>query len=195
MRASLAVLRAASDNAMPDEDTLVRRAQADPTVFEALYLRYRDRIYWYLRSRTSAEEDAADLTQHVFLQAMERLHQYRPRKGPFAAWLFAIARHAATDFHRRHHTTVDWECLPAALHPIDTQDVEGDAMTREALARLDQLLSALPAEKREILALRFAGGLTIAEIAAVTGRSAEATRKQLTRTLQTLEGNYHDSVS
>jgi RNA polymerase sigma-70 factor (ECF subfamily) len=126
---------------------------------------------------------------------MERLHQYRPRKGPFAAWLFAIARHAATDFHRRHHTTVDWECLPAALHPIDTQDVEGDAMTREALARLDQLLSALPAEKREILALRFAGGLTIAEIAAVTGRSAEATRKQLTRTLQTLEGNYHDSVS
>jgi RNA polymerase sigma-70 factor (ECF subfamily) len=194
MRASLALLLTARKDAAPDEATLVQQARVDQALFEALYLRYRDRIYWYLRSRTASEDDAADLTQQVFLQAMERLHQYRSRRGSFAAWLFAIARHAATDFHRRHHATVDWECLPAALHPVDARNLETDAVHRETLARLDQLLSALPVEKREILALRVAGGLTIAEIGAVTGRSAEATRKQLTRTLQTLEANYHDPV-
>src|SRR5947209_6911559 len=149
MHSDLAAVRHASEDTARDEDTLVQQARADPAVFEVLYLRYRDRIYRYLRARTPSEQDAADLTQHVFLQALERLHQYRSRKGSFAAWLFAVARHAAIDFHRRHHATVDWECLPAALRPVDTHDVEIDAVTHETLARLDQLLRALPTAKRE----------------------------------------------
>jgi RNA polymerase sigma-70 factor, ECF subfamily len=194
MHSSLALLRHTSEDAAGDDETLVQQARSDHHVFEVLYLRYRDRIYRYLRARTPSEDDAADLTQQVFLKAIDRLHQYRPKTGSFAAWLFAIARHAAADFHRRHHATVDWEYLPAALHPVDAHDVEIDAVTRETLARLDQLLSALPTDKRELLALRFAGELTIAEIASVTGRSPEATRKQLTRTLQTLEDHYDDST-
>lgn len=194
MHSNLAEIRDTIADAGLDDVVLVQQAQADPAVFDAIYRRYRNRIYWYLRSRTQTEDDAADLTQHVFLQAMEHLQQYRAKRGPFAAWLFAIARHAATDFHRRHHTTVEWECLPAALHPVDALDVELDAEKKEMLAHLDHLLGALPADKREILALRFAGRLTIPEIAAVIGKSAEATRKQLTRTLQTLEDNYHDPV-
>jgi RNA polymerase sigma-70 factor (ECF subfamily) len=192
MRSNLAILRHASEGAAPDEETLVQQARGDPAAFEVLYLRHRDQIYRYLRARTPSENDAADLTQHVFVQALERLHQYRSRKGSFAAWLFAVARHAATDFHRRHHTTVDWECVPAALHPVDTHDVEIDAVKQETLARLDQLLGALSTAKRELLALRFAGELTIAEIAVVTGRSPEATRKQLARTLRTLEDHCDD---
>jgi RNA polymerase sigma-70 factor (ECF subfamily) len=194
MRVNLAILPHASEDAVRDDESLVQQVRLDPSVFEVLYRRYRDRIYWYLRARTPSEDDALDLTQHVFLQAIERLEQYRPKKGSFAAWLFAIARHAATDFHRRRHATVDWEGLPAALHPVDGHDVEIDTVQREALARLDQLLRALPRDKREILVLRFAGELTIAEIAAVIGRSPEATRKQLTRILQTLEDRYDDSA-
>lgn len=177
-----------------DEAALVRRACDDPAAFETLYRRYRDRIYWYLRARTEGEEDAADLTQQVFVHALAALRQFHSRKGSVAAWLFSIARHAATDFHRRHRTTVAWEYVPAALQPDDGRDVEADTMRRESLARLPQLLAALPRDKREVLALRFAGGLTIPEIAAVVGKSAEATRKQLTRTLQSLEEQYHDAI-
>jgi RNA polymerase sigma-70 factor (ECF subfamily) len=172
----------------------VRRARDDPAAFEALYRLYRDRIYFYLRARLPGEEDAADMTQQVFLQALDRLAQYRERKGSFAAWLFAIARHAASDFYRRHKPTVEWERLPAAEYPVDSHDVEANALEREALEHLRSLLTTLPDDKREMLALRFAAGLTIPEIAAIIGKSAEATRKQLSRTLHILEEHYHDPV-
>ena len=177
-----------------DDATAVRHACDDPAAFEVLYRRYRNRIYWYVRARTPSDEDAADLTQQVFVHALAALHHYHERKGSVAAWLFSIARHAATDWHRRQRTTIPWEYLPEALHPDDGRDIEADAVRRELLARLRPLLAALPLDKRELLALRFAGGLTIPEIAVVVGKSAEATRKQLTRTLQSLEEQYHDTI-
>ena len=65
------------------EAALVRAAQEDLTAFAPLYERYRDRIYAYLRTRTRSAEDAADLTQHVFLQALDALPRYRPQRVPF----------------------------------------------------------------------------------------------------------------
>ena len=177
-----------------EEAALVQRARDEPAAFETLYRQYRDRIYWYLLARTQGEEDAADLTQQVFVHALGALRQYHERKGSVAAWLFGIARHAAADLHRRRRVTIAWERLPAALHPDDGSDIEADAVRRESLTRLAQLLATFPKDKRDLLALRFAGGLTIPEIAAVVGKSAEATRKQLTRTLHSLEEQYHDAA-
>ena len=62
------------------EAALVRAAQEDLTAFAPLYERYRDRIYAYLRTRTRSAEDAADLTQQVFLQALDALPRYRPQR-------------------------------------------------------------------------------------------------------------------
>jgi RNA polymerase sigma-70 factor (ECF subfamily) len=194
MQSSIAVTGAPSAGTGEEEQAAVHAASRDPAAFEVLYQRYRDRIYWYLRARTPSEDDAADLTQEVFLRTLDRLRQYRSRKGTFAAWLFGIARHDATDFHRRRKLTVEWEGLPPALHPLSGQNVENEVTSREALARLEQVLAGLPSETRELLALRFAGGLTIPEIATVIGKSPEATRKKLTRTLQAMEDRYHDPV-
>jgi RNA polymerase sigma-70 factor, ECF subfamily len=178
MQASLVRPR---DDDRPDpqaEATLVRQARTDPALFTTLYDRYRDRIYWYLRARVSRDEDAADLTQQVFLQALERLHQYQERKGSFAAWLFAIARHAAANSHRRTRS-VEWDYLPPALQATDMDTTEADVLQRESVARLTQILSSLPVKKRELIVLRFVSALTIPDIAAVIGKSPEATRKEI----------------
>jgi RNA polymerase sigma-70 factor (ECF subfamily) len=146
-----------------------------------------------VRARTQNNEDAADLTQQVFVRAFDRLWRYHGGKGSFATWLFSIARHASTDFHRRQRPTVVLDSVTLELQASDDSDPEAGALQREALVRLRPLLAALPADKRELLALRFAAGLTIVEIATVIGKSAEATRKQITRTLQILEDQYHES--
>jgi len=156
-----------------------------------LYHRYRQRIYAYLRARTSDAEETADLTQHVFLQALDALPRYRSRQVPFAAWLFRIARNAATDFHRRRRTTVAWDPLPEALQPSDEHDLDAGVLRREDMARLHALVHALDRDTRELLALRFVGRLTIAEIA-VVGKSEAATQKKLFRTIQTLQERYHE---
>jgi RNA polymerase sigma-70 factor (ECF subfamily) len=86
---------------MDAEDALIVQAQANPERLGELYQRYLPRIYRYLRRLTASNEDASGLTQVVFIKAMAALPGYRPGRGPFPAWLFRIARNAATDAHRR----------------------------------------------------------------------------------------------
>ena len=175
-----------------DESALVLAARHDASAFGTLYLRYLDRVYWYLRARTPSEEDAADLTQQVFLQALAALPCYRQHSVPFTAWLFRIARNVAIDFQRRRRATVAWDALPEGWRAGALPDLEHAAMRAEAIDRLRTLLAQLDAEKRELLALRFAAGLTVAEIAVVIGKSEAATKKQLARLVQSLKEKYRD---
>jgi RNA polymerase sigma-70 factor (ECF subfamily) len=173
---------------------LVRAAQADSAAFAPLYQRYRDRIYRYLRTRTSSDEDAADLTQQVFLQALDALPRYRIQQTPFAAWLTRIAHNLAVNDRQRRKTTVPWDYLPEALQPLADGDLDDQVLRDEALSQLGAALQTLKASAREVLALRFAAGLTVAETAAVVGRSEAAVKKQLTRTLHALKERYHDTA-
>lgn len=53
-----------------DDLALVLAAQTDPRSFAGLYRRYRDRVCWYVRTRTTTDQDAEDLTQQIFTRAL-----------------------------------------------------------------------------------------------------------------------------
>lgn len=175
----------------PDDDiALVRHAQRHADSFDALYYRYVDRVYAYVRARTTSQHDADDLTQQIFFHALRALRQYDPSRGSFAAWLFRIARNAVTDHYRRRRVTVPWDAMPPWQEPLSDDDPEEMALVGEDIIRLRSLLLTLDAEKRELLALRYAGGLSMAEIGAVVGKSEEATKKQIARCLRRLKERY-----
>src|SRR5207248_3040182 len=137
----------------------------------ARYQRYVARVYRFLRVRCSSPDEAADLTQLVFLKMAEALPRYRERGAPFAAWLFRIARNAGIDHARRYRVTVPWDSLTDAVAP---DDVEASALDRETRTRVGALLATLSSDERELLSLRFAAGLSSREIAAVVGGSEVA---------------------
>jgi hypothetical protein len=62
------------DDRLLDDQTLIARALAHPARFAPLYQRYLTRVYSYVRTRVGSEEDAADLTQQVFLRALVGCH-------------------------------------------------------------------------------------------------------------------------
>lgn len=124
------------------------------------------------------------------MQALDALPRYCERGLPFAAWLFRIARNVLTDAHRRRPSVLVWESLPESLLGVDA-DLERSVLRQGALARLRVLFNRLDADKRELLRLRFAGGLNAREIGEVVGKREVAVKKQLTRTLHTLKEQYH----
>ena len=65
-------------------------------------------------------------------------------------------------------------------------------LQQESLAQLRRHLARLDPAKRELLALRFAAGLTAPQIATIVGRSPAAVKKDLTRTLHRLKELYHE---
>lgn len=188
----------ADDAPHDDETALIQTAQRDLAAFGPLYARYVDRIYAYLRTRTgyARAADAADLTQQVFLRALDALPRYRVRDGvTVAAWLFRIARNAATDWQRREGRTVPWEAVPEEQHPaVPSEPADGELLRQDAIAQVYRLLATLDATTREAINLRFGAQLTLAEIGAVLGISEEAARKRISRALHTLKERFRDDT-
>ena len=182
-------LRAGTVQHHPD-DALVAAAQADREAFAAIYERYLPRVYRYLAAKASSPEEAADLTQAVFLKAFDGIGKFRAGSTPFASWLFRIARNTAVDAHRRTRPSVPWEL--AAFEPEAPGTPETNVIERERLGELRAAIATLEPSKRDLLALRYAGGLTAAEIAPLVGKSPEAVKKQLQRTLRELKEHYRD---
>lgn len=167
-----------------------RNAEAEADEFGAVYERHLPAIYNYLRSRTENDEDAADLAQPTFAQALHALPRYDRRGVPIEVWLFRIARNLAVAAHRSRRRArdrlleLDLDLLPERLQPAaDAGQPEEVVLQEESRARLRALLLRLDPDKRELLVLRFASRLTAREIGLIVGKSAEAMQKQITRTL------------
>ena len=172
------------------EDALVAEAIARPEAFGALYELYMPRVYRYVRTKTASAEEAADVTQVVFVKAMSSLSKYRAGRGPFAGWLFRIAHNTAVDTHRRRKPSLNWDDLPESIAESGAESPEDLVLRRERLDRLRVLVRQLDTNKRELLALRFAAGLTSREIAAVVGKGEGAVKKQLFRIIASLKEQY-----
>lgn len=82
-----------------DDSALVQAARLDAEAFGPLYDRYLPRVYQYLRGYSRREDDATDLTQHVFLQALTGLPGYSEGRAPFANIITYESRDAQPATH------------------------------------------------------------------------------------------------
>ena len=85
---------------MDDEtlDRLVAEAQrGNPEAFGRIFDAYAGPIHRFIASRVYRPSDAEDLTQLVFVKALEALPRYEARGIPFGGWLFKLARNAIID--------------------------------------------------------------------------------------------------
>ncbi|MEW6569248.1 MAG: sigma-70 family RNA polymerase sigma factor [Chloroflexota bacterium] len=174
------------------EAELVQRAiDGDREAFARLYDEHVDRIYRYLLSRLGTPEAAEDVTSEVFLKAWEQLPRHRLGSRPFAAWLFRVAHNAIIDEIRRARRVNDRE-LSGPLPAANPGGPEVGAEQRLRAARVRQALKDLTEDQRQVLALRFFGGLTTREIAREMGKREGAVRALQMRGLQALAARLGD---
>jgi len=173
-----------------DEKALIERAKTDKEAFGELYERYVDRIYNYVYYRTGNVADAEDLTAKIFMRAMRHIPRFEDRGVPFSAWLYRIAHNLVANWHRdnsrRHLISLDnvaqWQLSEAGPEFL-TQLIED----REALLKA---IRRLPAERQELLILKFVERLSNAEIGEVMGRSEGAIKSLYHRTLLALRDDF-----
>ena len=168
----------------------VADAQRDPRQFVALYDRYAARVYRYVRMRVRHEQTSEDITSQVFATALARIESFRT-DGSFAAWLFRVAHNAVQDTYRRRTAApMDQEMVDAV--PDRDPGPEARALAGEDAEELRALISGLRSEQQHLLALRFGAGLNAGEIGAILGKSAEAVRVALHRTITELRLRYEE---
>ncbi len=160
---------------MQDEQGLAQRAQkGDKEAFARLYEAHFDKIYRYTLLRVENKAEAEDMTQQVFVRAFESIPSYRWKGVPFSAWLFRIAHNLVIDHVRKKKRK------PAVSFDESLAASDSDPqMEVERQLDIEQLTSAtrrLTEAQREVVSLRFAGGLSVAEVAKVMGRSGGAVK-------------------
>lgn len=79
----------------------------DANAFEALVVAYQKQVYNLALRTVGNEEDAADMTQEVFLRAYRALGSFRG-ESKFSVWLYRLTTNVCIDFlrSRRRHPTV-----------------------------------------------------------------------------------------
>jgi RNA polymerase sigma-70 factor (ECF subfamily) len=153
-----------------ERETVDRARGGDQQALADLYDWYMPRVYRYAVARVGNTVEAEDLTEEVFLKMLGAIGDFRWKEVPFSSWLFRIAHnHVVTHFRRNaqrggatseiSEDIVDWRHdLAAAVE---------DRITLEEVRRATELL---PDAQREVIALRFAVGMSIADTAKALGK-------------------------
>ncbi len=150
-------------------ERLVGDAQAgDAWAFGRLFDHFHQPIHRYVASRVRRPSDAEDLTQLVFVKALEALPRYESRGIPFGAWLFRLARNAVIDFIRTRHEHAD--LAQSADRAGADAGPDELVVTRQEIDAVGAALSTLTEDQRDAITLRFFAGLTAREAAAVMGK-------------------------
>jgi RNA polymerase sigma-70 factor (ECF subfamily) len=158
-----------------EEGDLVRQAQqGDQQAFAQIYEEHFDKIYRYVCFKIGDRIEAEDMTQQVFLNALHSMSSFKWKGTPVSAWLFRIAHNQVVDYLRKKPRQ------PATLP--DDLPVASDCnpqLLAERNLDVERLLAAtrhLTEAQREVISLRFAGGLSIDEVSRAMGRSQGAVK-------------------
>jgi RNA polymerase sigma-70 factor (ECF subfamily) len=156
-------------------ERLVGEARAgDAWAFGLLFDHFHLPVYRYIASRVHRPTDAEDLTQLVFVKALEALPRYESRGIPFGGWLFRLARNTVIDHTRTRHDHAHLDA--AAGHPGHEAGPDELTLARQELDDVAVALAALTDEQRDAIALRFFAGLSAREAAVVMGKQEGTVR-------------------
>ncbi len=173
-------------------DELVEQCkQGNRAAFAGIYDTYIDEIYKYIFYRTYHRETAEDLCSRTFLKVMEKIHQYKLKKGSFPVWIFRIARNQVIDHFRTKKRTVDIHNIPEIAGKVN---VEKDAVDKEQVVRITSLLQKLKPLQREIVLLRVWQEMPYKEIAGIIGKSETNCKMIFSRTLAGLRHDFSLAV-
>jgi RNA polymerase sigma-70 factor (ECF subfamily) len=165
-------------------DIAIERARAgDQRGFDSLFRSLGASVLGYLRAR--GVRDPEGIANEVFLRAFRSIHTFRGDADRFRSWIFTIAHHAAVDEGRRRRRRVAEAPLEAAPEPSGAE-VEALVMAELAHERVQALLSGLSADQRDVLMLRIVADRSVADTAAILGKSPEAVKALQHRALAAL---------
>jgi RNA polymerase sigma-70 factor (ECF subfamily) len=160
--------------APPTDAALIAAWQGrDERAAAELVRRHTRALARLLAGAGAPEAEVDDLVQETFIRAFRAVGTFRGQ-CQFRTWLLTIGANVLRDAYRR--------AKRARVVPITTElaSTEGDphdqAEAKEAEARLQEGLRALPRLQREVFLLRAQQGLEYDEIAAALGTTPGAAR-------------------
>jgi RNA polymerase sigma-70 factor (ECF subfamily) len=181
-----------------DEKLMLRYRDGDTQAFEELYGRHRGGVFRYVLRQVGLRSAAEEVFQEVWIKLISARGRYRV-EARFATFLYHVARNCVVDHFRRKAPlqliSLDDDVDEAVrVAGPERQQPERAVALRQQAAKLLNVLALLPPEQREAFLLHEEGGLTLEEIATVTGTGRETAKSRLRYALQKLREGIQDET-
>src|SRR5262249_47501350 len=150
-----------------------------------LVRRHQSPLYNFCLRMLGQPDDAADVAQETFVQLYSHLGRLDERE-PLAPWLFRVARNRCIDVIRRRRTVplvmLDDDAAELGIDPEDVEPLPDELVERADLQRvLADAIAQLPPTYAEVVALRYAGERSFAEIGLILDCDEGAARVRFHR--------------
>jgi RNA polymerase sigma-70 factor (ECF subfamily) len=149
-------------------DLADRLARGDQAAFADLYDACADRLHHYLVVRLGSRADADDVLQETFVR-LTRTRQKLSRVENLTAYVFTVARNEASRLQKSKSRDARRQGDRLSAQELFCEAAGNDLEAREAAEMLSTALARLPPEQREVVELKTSAGLSLREIAEVTG--------------------------
>lgn len=171
-----------------EEKVRIQAAQKDPQEFRYFYDTYYKDVFLFIYRRTDDEAIAADITQQVFLKAMQNIGRFEFRGVPFSSWLFRIATNEVMQ-HFRDAKKVRVVCVDSTgLH-----EILGDEDESYDIEKREQVFSAirkLPPDDLELIEMRYFEKRSYIEIAEIKNITANHAKVKVHRILDRIKKSF-----
>jgi RNA polymerase sigma-70 factor (ECF subfamily) len=173
-----------TNEALSDEDVVLRVRAGEVALFEVLMRRHNQRLYRTARAIVRDESEAEDVMQQAYVNAYTHLHQFTGR-ARFATWLTRIATYEALARIRRRGRFTEIETTTDGGDGTVLADggpnPERQAFIGELRRTLEGGVDALPEAYRSVFVLRDVEGLSTAETAESLGLGEDVVKTRLVR--------------
>ena len=170
-----------------DEALMQGYAAGRASAFDALYARHKGGVFRYFLRHCGNAAIADELFQDVWMNAIRARTRY-VAAAKFTTWLYTLAHHRLVDYWRASgqakFASIDdagdaetREAVEALAGPRRDEPEAGLA-TRRLGERLRAGLATLPPVQRDAILLQQEGGLSLAEIAELTGVGVETVKSR-----------------
>jgi RNA polymerase sigma-70 factor (ECF subfamily) len=181
------------DEAITDEDLMLRYREGDASAFDQLYARHRGGVFRYLLRQLRDHVAAEELFQDIWLNLINARERYIVQ-AQFKTWLYRIAHNRLVDHFRRQgdrqfvslHANDDEDDPPLEIADAETNTPEARHWATQQLERIVELVETLPAAQREAFLLHHEGNLNVDAIAEATGVNRETAKSRLRYALNKL---------
>lgn len=172
------------DDSDQDVSLMLRYRDGDSRAFDLLYNRHKDSLYRYLLRQCGIPAVADELFQDIWMNLIRARENYVV-KAKFTTYLYSMARNRLIDHYRKYGQ--EQKAMRNSHNSLGPEDLEGDSK-HEPEARVENRLqrerilegmSELPSEQREAFLLHQEAGMTLKEIAEITGVSRETVKSRL----------------
>jgi RNA polymerase sigma-70 factor (ECF subfamily) len=181
-----------------DRELIEAYRGGDISALEMLVERHRAGLYGYLFNMTHSAAEADEIYQEVWLRVIRKNGSYRHKN--FGGWLVRVGRNIMIDRARKRKPDTSLDEETGSGHPVRERlagtgpTPAGEVEAREIAERVGAAMKVLPAEQRDVFAMRMYGGLPFKEIARIQRTSINTVLARMQYALAKLRPLLQDLV-